>query len=139
ATVHYITPAHSEGRNGGAPARTKVRAPLAATILVIDDDPFVRQVVADVLTPRGHRVVQASNGREGLDIVANQPADLILVDLVMPIMDGLQMLSRLKATSKTSRIPVIIISAEPDMLSNTQRSQLAALIEKPFYLTYLRS
>jgi DNA-binding NtrC family response regulator len=61
----------------------------AAHILIIDDDPSVRRLIADALTSRGYEVETAANGREGLEKIIAQPYDLIMSDLRMPVLDGI--------------------------------------------------
>lgn len=83
-------------------------------ILVIDDEPMVTKMVADVLTGRGHEVIVAPEGYDGLlQAIAEQP-DLILLDVVMPGLDGHDVLKRLKKDERTREIPVVYLSAVGD-------------------------
>lgn len=83
-------------------------------ILVIDDEPMVTKMVADVLTSRGHDVTTASEGYDGLlKAIAEQP-DLILLDVVMPGLDGHDVLKRLQKDERTKQIPVVYLSAVGD-------------------------
>jgi adenylate cyclase len=83
----------------------------ASTILVVDDEPFNRDVLVQQLEALGCRTVEARNGREAMASVARQRPDLILLDAIMPIMDGLQTLQALKAGAETQHIPVIMLTA----------------------------
>lgn len=79
-----------------------------ARILVVDDDPFVRAIARAALTARGHEVLEAGDGRQGLDLFQAHGPDLVIVDLKMPVMTGLELLSSLSAS--TPRIPVLVVS-----------------------------
>jgi class 3 adenylate cyclase len=85
-----------------------------ATILVVDDLPQNLRLLEAVLEPRGYRVVSAGSGREALDRVAAEPVDLILLDVVMPEVDGLEVCRRLRADEATSFLPVVMITASGD-------------------------
>lgn len=78
------------------------------TILTIDDEPLIRETIAAYLEQRGFRVLQAANGQEGLEVFAAGHPDLLLVDLRMPVMDGLEVLTRLQAQSPET--PAIVVS-----------------------------
>lgn len=79
-------------------------------VLVVDDDPFIRATTRTVLSSRGFEVLQAGNGREGLDLFRAHSPDLLIVDLKMPVMNGLDLLSHL--SDIIERIPVLVISGE---------------------------
>jgi len=80
-----------------------------ATILFADDDQQIRDLLCEYLRAVGFSVVGVSNGQEALDELAKQPIDLILLDVMMPVLDGIQ---TLKATRKTSQTPVIMLTAK---------------------------
>ncbi len=89
--------------------------PLAPTdrptkVLVVDDDPFVRATTGTMLRSRGFEILQAGDGRQGLDAFLAHDPDLVLVDLKMPVMDGLELLSRVSEGSPQT--PVLVISGE---------------------------
>jgi signal transduction histidine kinase/CheY-like chemotaxis protein len=88
-------------------------APHARRVLVVDDDPeMVRLVMRMVNARRPHRqVVQAYNGADALSLIANEPPDLILLDLLMPVVDGYEVLARLRASEATRDLPVVVMSA----------------------------
>jgi signal transduction histidine kinase len=79
-----------------------------ATVLVVDDDPFIRATTGTILRSRGFKILQAGNGLEGLDMFRVHSPDLLIVDLKMPVMNGLELLSRL--SDATPRTPVLVIS-----------------------------
>lgn len=82
----------------------------ATTVLVVDDDAFVRATTGTVLKSRGFEVLQAGNGLEGLDLFRIRRPDLLIVDLKMPVMNGLDLLSHL--SDVIERVPVLVISGE---------------------------
>ena len=90
-----------------------------ATILVVDDNPSVARMMARLLESKGHRAILAPDGPAALDAVrtSSPPVDLILLDMMMPDMDGLEVLRRLKAEPArpdSSKPPVIMFSAMDD-------------------------
>src|SRR5512138_3614365 len=83
-------------------------------ILVVDDTPASLRLLTELLTKEGYRIRPASDGALALKSVAAKTPDLILLDVSMPDMDGYEVCRRLKADEKSSRIPVIFISASGD-------------------------
>jgi DNA-binding response OmpR family regulator len=103
-----------------------------ARILVIDDELMVRTMLERILTKAGHEVVLAANGREGITQFKNAPADLVLVDVVMPVQDGLETIVQLRRESPN--VGIITMSGKPAgsvLLDIAQRLNTATLI-KPF-------
>jgi adenylate cyclase len=82
-----------------------------SAILVVDDDPFNRDVLVQRLEALGYRATEARNGREALDSVARDPPDLILLDVMMPILGGFEVCRRLKDAEDTRLIPIVIMTA----------------------------
>ncbi|OGS00410.1 MAG: hypothetical protein A3G41_03235 [Elusimicrobia bacterium RIFCSPLOWO2_12_FULL_59_9] len=82
-----------------------------ANILVIDDDTSNRDILRARLERAGHRVAEAGNGEEGIEIARNLSPDLIILDVMMPKLDGWQACRRLKSDSKTKTIPVVLLTA----------------------------
>jgi class 3 adenylate cyclase len=82
-----------------------------ATILIVDDEPFNVDYLEQELEDLGYQTVSAANGQEALDLVAADPPDLILLDVMMPVLDGFAACTRLKESDDTRLIPVIIMTA----------------------------
>ena len=80
-------------------------------ILIVDDEPNIASMLADVLTDAGYDIDTADNGRDALDAVHRDPPDLMLLDVQMPVLDGFAVASRLKAVPATAAIPIIMLSA----------------------------
>jgi CheY-like chemotaxis protein len=85
-------------------------APIAATVLIVDDDPVIAMMYGLGLERAGYRVLSAKNGGAGLELVATAHPDLILLDVRMPVMDGIEVLTRLAADVATQDIPVVMLS-----------------------------
>ena len=81
-------------------------------ILVVDDEPHIVRLVQVNLEKAGYTVSTASNGREALEAVAGDQPDLVVLDVMMPEMDGLETLKRLKDNPETDEIPVILLTAK---------------------------
>jgi two-component system alkaline phosphatase synthesis response regulator PhoP len=84
------------------------------TILVVDDEPDIVRVLKVQLEQDGYQVVSAENGQHALERVTRDRPDLILMDHMMPVMDGLEALEKLKGDPATAQIPVIILTANDD-------------------------
>lgn len=102
-----------------------------ARILVVDDDKAIRLLLRAVLERRGHSVVEAENGDEGLRYYRAAPADLVIADIQMPVMDGLQMIKELRDDFPTAKI--IAISGEKGGLAAAQPLSQGTF-EKPLYM-----
>jgi two-component system, cell cycle response regulator len=83
-------------------------------ILTVDDSPTVRLVLVKAFRPYDCTVAEACNGQEGLAAAAREKPDLIILDLSMPVMDGIAMLTKLRADPDLKAIPVIMLTAESD-------------------------
>lgn len=110
-------------------------------LLVVDDDADNRDVLARRLEKQGHWALTVSSGREALSVLAEQPFDLVLLDLMMPEMDGFETLSRIKADPLIRHLPVIMISALDEVASVVRCIEMGAAdyLPKPFNPTLLRA
>ncbi|MGB2580090.1 MAG: response regulator [Minisyncoccia bacterium] len=79
-------------------------------ILVVEDEEPLRMVLKDVLTVEGYGIIEAKNGIEGLDMALREHPDLILLDILMPKMDGLEMLKKLREDEWGRKVPVIVLT-----------------------------
>jgi two-component system response regulator MtrA len=102
-----------------------------ARILLVEDDPSIREVTAIGLRNAGFSVETASDGREGLDRFENEPFDLVLLDIMLPRMDGLEVA---RAIRRTSTIPVVMLTARADTLDVVVGLEAGAddYVRKPF-------
>jgi DNA-binding response OmpR family regulator len=113
----------------------------SGTILIVDDNAMNRDMLSRRLQREGYDILCASNGRDGLDTVAKSDIDLILLDILMPEMDGYQVLRELKKDPATARLPVIMLTAVNDVDSVKRCIDLGAddYLIKPFNSVLLRS
>ena len=88
---------------------------MSKKVLVVDDNEGTLEQMTLILEKNGYVVTTAKNGQEGYDQTLAAPPDVILLDIMMPVMDGLTMNKQLKANPKTAAIPVIIVSARSGM------------------------
>jgi DNA-binding response OmpR family regulator len=83
---------------------------MAKTILIIEDDKFLRELIAQKLLKENYEISEAVDGEEGIKKIREEKPDLILLDLILPGIDGFEVLSRMKSDEEISSIPVIILS-----------------------------
>ena len=104
---------------------------MSQRILVVDDEKPLREFVARNLSVRGYEVLKAANGMEALAIFQTQPLDLIILDLMMPHMDGLELTQRIR---RTSTVPIIVLSALDEERDKVTALDLGAddYLTKPF-------
>jgi CheY-like chemotaxis protein len=103
-------------------------------ILVIDDESPVRNVVGSLLRQAGHDVIDAEHGLNEIAMAQSEVPDLILLDLMMPVVDGFEVLRRLGEDPVSRRIPVIVLTAQVDSASERRCMELGAVdyIKKPW-------
>ena len=110
----------------------------ANDLLVVDDEPVLRTLISEGLVRAGYRVRVAAGGSEALEMVARQRPELILLDLMMPEMDGWETLRRLREDPATQAIPVMAVTA--DMRATPERIRTAGFtchLPKPFRMREL--
>ena len=86
-----------------------------ARVLIVDDDPHTRDILTRWITREGYTPLNASNGQNCLDLLASEEVDVILLDVMMPGMDGLQVCEKLRANDAWRAIPVVLLTAKDDM------------------------
>lgn len=111
-----------------------------ATILIVDDEPDIRLLAKLNLERDGHTVRVAEDGQVALDSVAESPPDLVVLDVMMPVLDGFSVLARLKEAGPTSTIPVIMLTALGSPLDRARGGIEGAVryLAKPVDLAELR-
>jgi class 3 adenylate cyclase len=112
-----------------------------ASILVAEDDAVARATLVKALELQGHRATTAANGREALDLLAASPFDAVLLDIVMPEVDGLEVLTRIKAEPGLRHLPVIMVTAVDDVANAVRCIEMGAddYLTKPFDPVLLRA
>jgi CheY-like chemotaxis protein len=106
-------------------------------VLVVEDESYLCDLIADVLEAEGHHPRLAGNGREALDLLRDFTPDLILLDLMMPVMDGWEVMSTLRADPDLAHIPVVIITAIYDLKRTQTETGASAVLTKPFDIDQL--
>lgn len=109
-----------------------------AHILIVDDDAVVRQLLRIVLRQLNHEVVEAQNGREGLQQYRARPTDVVITDIQMPEMDGLEMIQEIR-TNDPEAIIIAMSAGLPSSLDAAEALGAQCTFEKPFSLIALRN
>ncbi len=119
---------------GATDRRDAVRDDESACVLVVDDDAAVRLVCAINLEAEGLYVIEAADGNDALDQMRRECPDLLLTDVMMPGLDGFDLVERLRRDERTRRVPVIFLSGETRVENAERARALGALayLTKPF-------
>jgi DNA-binding response OmpR family regulator len=108
-------------------------------ILVIDDEEEIRELFYDLLTHTGHTVSLAKNGREGIEMVAKKPYDLVITDLMMPDWDGRTAIKAISAGRPGTKI-IVVSAASSDICEKMEQlNSVVGVIQKPFEIDELLS
>jgi len=110
-----VASASDGSMRAGEAGEEDLSADIAGTILAVDDSADNRDLLSRYLSRAGHEVLTASSGEEALELLENSPVDLVLLDLIMPGMDGSEVLTRIKENAALRALPVIVISGRQDM------------------------
>ncbi len=104
-------------------------------VVCIEDEPEMIDLVKLILSRKGYEVTGAMGGREGLEVIAREKPDLVLLDLMMPDMDGWEVYQKMKAGEATRGIPVIVVTAKAQSIDKVLGLHIAKVddyITKPF-------
>jgi two-component system cell cycle response regulator len=110
---------------------------MADTVLVVDDEEYVRALLKTFLTETGYQVIVASHGEEALDLAKKERPQVIILDVKMPGIDGIETCRRLKLDEGTGVIPVIVATALRETLPEVLEAGANDFVTKPFHLTDL--
>jgi two-component system chemotaxis response regulator CheY len=104
------------------------------TVLVVDDFENTRFVVEFTLKNKGYDVIQASNGKEALKYLDGRPLDLVITDLNMPEMNGIELVQNIRNLSDYAYIPILVLTTDRDEAKkeNARKARVTAWIQKPF-------
>ena len=103
---------------------------MARSILIVDDEFGLADIASEILADAGYDVAIAINGKQGLVALATKRADLVMLDVMMPVMDGPEMLRQMKQDPQLAAVPVIMMTALPEAVP--QGTPHDALLIKPF-------
>lgn len=117
-----------------ARALNAMAACIRPTVLVVDDDEFQRKIVSRLLAAQNYRLVFAAGGVEALNILLKLQPDLIIMDIMMPDLDGIETTRRLKTMPRLANVPVIMVTgnSERDSVRSSMRAGAADFVVKPF-------
>lgn len=101
-------------------------------VLVVDDSEFMRKVLRNILEAGGHKVIEARNANEALDRYVREGADVITMDIVMPDLDGIEAVKRLKGANKRARIIMISALGHQKTVMRSLEAGAVDFIIKPF-------
>ena len=106
-------------------------------LLIVDDSATMRKIIMRSIRQSGLKVdkfLEAGNGKEALDVIGSNPVDIVLVDINMPEMNGLEFLERLRSSPATKKLPVVMITTEgsENIVKKAERLGLNGFIRKPF-------
>lgn len=104
------------------------------TIITVDDASTIRKMVSFTLQPTGHRVIEAADGSQALELVRREPVDLILSDINMPNMSGIELTRQIRALPQYSSTPIILLTteSEPQKKAEGRAAGASGWIVKPF-------
>ncbi len=124
------------------PSRSKSNADTSGkkfTILIVDDDPDIVRLIKTYLSKNNYKILEASNGESAMDLVASKHPDLVVLDVNMPGLSGLEVCRNLRADKKTQNIPIIILSARKDDIDKVLGLEFGAddYVTKPFNVNEL--
>lgn len=103
-----------------------------AKILLVDDDELLRELLEMYLDLEGHQVVHASNGSEALDVLSREDCDAVVLDLMMPVMDGLRFMRALEDSSRPRPAVLVLSSVDrPEVRAELEAAGISGVIRKP--------
>ncbi len=102
------------------------------TIVLIDDEFGLADVLSATLSDAQYRVFAAVNGAQGLEVMAEHPPDLVLLDYMMPLLDGPGVLRAMRADPKLASVPVVLMSAVPEAVVRRRTTDYTLFLRKPF-------
>jgi CheY-like chemotaxis protein len=105
---------------------------LDRVVLVVEDDESIRNVITDVLEDRGFRVVGAANGAEALDRLERGRPDVMVLDLLMPVMHGWDFMESYADKTGGDTIPIVVVSVNPALPRSFNRFGVQSVVAKPF-------
>jgi CheY-like chemotaxis protein len=110
---------------------------MAQSVLIVDDEFGLADITADLLREAGYDVALAINGKLGLAHLAAHRADLVLTDLMMPVMDGPEMIRRMRTDPTLATIPTILMTALPEAIPSGAAAMHDAVLVKPYSMAEL--
>jgi two-component system chemotaxis response regulator CheY len=101
-------------------------------VLVVEDDESIRSVITDVLEERGFRVSGAANGAEAIEVLKRFPPDILVLDLLMPVMHGWEFMETYSEQTGGKPLPIVVVSVNPALPRSFNRFGVHSVVSKPF-------
>ncbi|ESQ79422.1 response regulator [Asticcacaulis sp. YBE204] len=103
-----------------------------ALVLIVDDEIGILRLLEDVLTDEGHTVVVAVNGRQALEHISNGRPDIVLTDLMMPVMDGAALIEAIGQQPEMAGVPIVLMSSLSESMARDKVQSYTTFVRKPF-------
>ena len=104
----------------------------AGPVLVVEDDPDIRQAIAELLEDDGYECILAEHGLDALETLRRRTPSLVLTDLLMPVMDGVELIARVRADTRWSHLPIVVMTAAGDRIIGVELDSLnVPVLRKP--------
>lgn len=103
-----------------------------ALVLIVDDEIGILRLLEDVLTDEGHKIVVAVNGQQALERIAEGRPDLILTDLMMPVMDGAVLIEEIGKQPALNDVPIVLMSSLSEDMARDRVKRYTTFVRKPF-------
>jgi CheY-like chemotaxis protein len=110
----------------------KKAGPARKTILVVDDEFGILEVLEAILSDAGFKVISAMNGQEAIALLQEEVPDLVIVDFMMPLLDGAGVIKAMRADGRLGRVPVLLASALPEQTISERCTGYDAFLRKPY-------
>jgi CheY-like chemotaxis protein len=101
-------------------------------VLIVEDEPSIREVIRDVVEDRGYRVASAANGAEALRMLDSERPSVMVIDLLMPVMHGWDFMESYAAKTGGEQIPIVVVSVNPALPRSFGRLGVRHVVSKPF-------
>jgi DNA-binding response OmpR family regulator len=108
------------------------------SVLIVDDDPIHRALLGVLINPKTYRPIMACNGEEALHILEHETPSLIIIDLAMPRVDGVQVLKSVRADSRFVGTKIMVVTAIPGRLSPSEIGLVDKVVTKPFLISEVK-
>ncbi len=106
-------------------------------ILVIDDDETILDLLKDTLSPE-YYIATAHDSLEGVELMMSERFDLMIIDLGMPVLDGVELIGKIRSNSPFDKIPILVLSAYPELRSRLRGADVQSVMAKPFSIDQLQ-
>jgi len=110
----------------------KKAGPARKTILVVDDEFVILEVLEAILSDAGFKVISAMNGQEAMSLLQEEVPDLVIVDFMMPLLDGAGVIKAMRADGRLGRVPVLLASALPEQTISERCTGYDGFLRKPY-------